>query len=198
VMDGQAVDDTGADIALLQRIVARDPDAVADLYDRHSRLLFGLLLRILRSRSDAEEALQEVFLAVWAKAESYNRSLGSPTAWLVRIARNRGIDRLRANDVRARATGVTDLDQAPPPAPLTDNPESRAVRSELEREITRALEVLPREQRELIEHAYYLGLTHPELAQQFRLPLGTVKTRVRSGMATLRQELERTQTHHDR
>ena len=117
VTDTQAVENTGADIELLERAAARDPQAIAELYDRHSRLLFGLILRILRNRSDAEEVLQEVFLAVWTKAESYNRSLGPPSAWLVRIARNRSIDRLRANDVRTRALDTTGVAEAQAAAP---------------------------------------------------------------------------------
>jgi len=190
VMDGQAVEDTRADIELLARVAARDTQALADLYDRHSRLLFGLILRILRDRSDAEEVLQEVFLTVWTKAGTYDQALGSPVAWLVRIARNRGIDRLRAEGVRTRNLDDGDVAVAATAAPLADNPESRAVRRDLERGIARALEVLPADQRELIEHAYYLGLTHSELAERFSLPLGTVKTRVRAGMQALRQYLE--------
>src|SRR4030081_3348595 len=103
------MEDTRRDIALLDRIVARDEQAVAELYDRHHRLLFGLILRILRDRSEAEEVLQEVFVLVWTRAETYNVALGSPAAWLVRIARNRGIDRLRANNVRGRAVGAAPL-----------------------------------------------------------------------------------------
>jgi len=189
-MGGQTVEDTRADIELLVRIAARDTQALAALYDRHSRLLFGLILRILRDRSDAEEVLQEVFLTVWTKAATYDRALGSPVAWLVRIARNRGIDRLRAEGVRARNLDDTDVAVVATAAPEADNPESSAVRSDLERGVARALEVLPTDQRELIEHAYYLGLTHSELAERFRLPLGTVKTRVRAGMQALRQHLE--------
>ena len=96
-------EDLRTDITLLDRIVACDEGAVGELYDRHSRLLFGLVLRILRDRSEAEEVLQEVFVLVWTRAETYNVALGSPAAWLVRIARNRAIDRLRANSVRLRA-----------------------------------------------------------------------------------------------
>ena len=85
--DVQTPDDTAADVGLLDRIVVRDERAVGELYDRHSRLLYGLILRILRDRSEAEEVLQEVFVLVWTRAETYNVALGSPAAWLVRVAR---------------------------------------------------------------------------------------------------------------
>jgi RNA polymerase sigma-70 factor, ECF subfamily len=179
-------EDAHADILLIERIVARDERAVADLYDRHNRLLFGLVLRILRDRSEAEEVLQEVFVLVWTRAETYNVALGSPAAWLVRVARNRAIDRLRSNSVRLRA-----VESAPPPAPA-ENPETRASVSEQQRAVGRALDALPPDQRELIEQAYFLGLTQSELAARFKLPLGTVKTRIRSGMQALRQRLSET------
>jgi len=181
--DVQNPDDTRTDIALLDRIVARDEQAVAELYDRHHRLLFGLILRILRDRSEAEEVLQEVFVLVWTRAETYNVALGSPAAWLVRIARNRGIDRLRANNVRARA-----VEAAPLPV-AAESPETRAALSEQQRAVACALESLPQDQRVLIEQAYFLGLTQSELAERFKLPLGTVKTRIRTGMIALREQL---------
>ncbi len=188
--------DTHADIELLDRIAARDPQAVSDLYDRHHRLLFGLILRILRDRNDAEEVLQEVFLTVWTRAETFNRTLGSPIAWLVGIARNRGIDRLRANRARPVSHGEAGVAEVAARAPAADNPESSALRSELEGGVSRALAVLPADQRALIEQAYYLGLTHSELAERFALPLGTVKTRIRTGMMALRRELEPKQMNH--
>src|SRR6266852_6167459 len=128
----QSPDDTFADIALLDRIVARDGCAIGELYDRHSRLIFGLILRILKDRGEAEEVLQEVFFLVWTRAETYNVALGSPAAWLVRIARNRAIDRLRANNVRARAV------EAVLPPPCIDSPETHAAVSERRRVVTRA------------------------------------------------------------
>jgi RNA polymerase sigma-70 factor (ECF subfamily) len=179
----QNSEDAQADIRLLERIVARDEHAVAELYDRHNRLLFGLILRILRDRSESEEVLQEVFVLVWTRAETYNVALGSPAAWLVRVARNRAIDRLRANNVRLRA-----VESAPAPA-AAENPESRASLSEQQRAVGRALDTLPPDQRELIEQAYFLGLTQSELAERFKLPLGTVKTRIRTGMLALRLQL---------
>jgi RNA polymerase sigma-70 factor (ECF subfamily) len=179
-----ASDDARADIALLGRVIARDGRAIGELYDRHSRLLYGLILRILRNRSEAEEVLQEVFVQVWTRADTYNVELGAPVAWLVRIARNRAIDQIRSNSVRARTAEATPL---PPPV---ETPEARAVMSEQQRAIARALDTLPLEQRELIEHAYFQGLTQSELAERFHLPLGTVKTRVRTGMMALRRELQ--------
>jgi len=147
--------ETRADISVIDRVVARDPSAIAELYDRHSRLLFGLILRILKDRSEAEDVLQEVFLLVWTRAETYRAALGSPAAWLVRIARNRAIDRMRSNSVRLRAV---DESYSRPPA---DSPESHAARGERQRDVARALDALPAEQRTLIEDAYF----HP-----FRLP----------------------------
>jgi len=178
------LDDTAVDVALLSRIAARDAGAIAQLYDRHSRTLYSLILRILRDRSEAEEVLQEVFVRAWTRAETYERDLGSPVAWLVRIARNRAIDRLRANQARDRAAGVA------PVADPIESPERTASLTERQRAVARALDGLPAEQRQLIEHAYFMGLSQSELAERFGLPLGTVKTRIRTGMMALRHALQ--------
>ncbi len=166
----------------MERMVARDATAVGELYDRHSRLLFGLILRVLGHRSDAEEVLQEVFMTVWNRSETYNVALGPPVAWLVRVARNRAVDRLRSNAVRLRT-----VEAIVPNHVEVDTPETHAASSEQQRQVARALDTLPDEQRELIEQAYFLGLTQSELAERHKLPLGTVKTRIRTGMLTLRQ-----------
>jgi RNA polymerase sigma-70 factor (ECF subfamily) len=172
------------DLLLMQRLASRDASALADLYDRHSGLLFGLVLRILGQRGEAEEVLQEVFLTAWTRAATYNSALGSPAGWLVGIARNRSVDRLRANAVRTRAIESAALEPI-----AVDSPEREASISEQQRAVALALDALPREQRELIEQAYFLGLTQSELAERHQLPLGTVKTRIRTGMLALRQHL---------
>lgn len=172
------------DVTLVSRIAARDAGAVGELYDRHSRLLYGLILRILRDRSEAEEVLQEVFVLVWNRVDTYNAVLGSPAAWLIGIARNRAIDRLRSNTVRLRA-----LESARFEFPPSEDPETSASLSEQQRAVMRALDAIPREQRQLIEEAYYLGFTHSELAARHQLPLGTVKTRIRNGLLALRDQL---------
>ncbi len=179
-----AEEQTRADIALIERVAAQDEAAVGELYDRHSRLLYSLALRILRDAGDAEDVLQEVFVALWTRVHTYDPALGSPVAWLVRIARNRAIDRLRASGVRARAVDAAPVD---PPAPRS--PEDSAARAEENRAVVNALAALPRDQRMLIEDAYFLGLTHAEIADRHGMPLGTVKTRIRTGMQALRQAL---------
>lgn len=172
------------DVALLERIVARDAGAVGGLYDRHSRLLYGLILRIVRDRSEAEEILQEVFVLVWNRVATYSPALGSPAAWLVGIARNRAIDRLRANTVRRRAIESAHIEVEP-----GESPETNASLGEQQRAVRQALDAIPREQRDLIEEAYFLGFTHSELAERHKLPLGTVKTRIRTGLLALRGQL---------
>jgi RNA polymerase sigma-70 factor (ECF subfamily) len=184
--------DSDPDVALLQRIVVRDTAAVAELYDRHSGLLFGVVMRILRNRPDAEDVLQEVFARVWTRADTYDERLGCPAAWLTRMARNRAIDRLRAR--RTRGEGNEPAPAEPPreervagPGPT---PEHLAQATERTDQIRSALDALPEEQRVLIVAAFFEGYTHSELAARFQLPLGTVKTRIRNGMLTMRDQLE--------
>jgi RNA polymerase sigma-70 factor, ECF subfamily len=179
------------DVRLFERIVARDAAAIRELYDRHNRLLFGVIMRIVRSRPDAEEVLQEVFIRVWTRAEMYDAALGAPTPWLVRLARNRAIDRLRARRTRdtidvtsGRETTDRDADA------VAATPEGLALDAETRDSVRGALADLPSEQRTLIEAAFFEGYTHSELASRFGLPLGTVKTRIRTGMLAMRARLE--------
>jgi RNA polymerase sigma-70 factor (ECF subfamily) len=181
------------DLSLLQRIAARDTGALAELYDRHSRLIFGLILRIVRDRGEAEEILQEAFFRVWTRAERYDAQIGGPLPWMVRVARNRAIDRLRARRVRATVdTPATDLAAVEATAPATgiQSPEAAVLDAERRRTLTDALAGLPEDRRLLIEAAFFEGYTHSELAQRFGLPLGTVKTRIRAGMTAMRKRLE--------
>jgi RNA polymerase sigma-70 factor (ECF subfamily) len=181
------------DLDLLKRIVARDAAALADLYDRHSRLLFGLILRMVRDRGEAEDILQEVFVRVWTRAALYDPRLGAPTPWLVRLARNRAIDRLRTRRNRPfDSRPALDESAADQPSPGTDihTPETVVLDAEKRGTMLDALAGLPADQRRLIEAAFFEGYTHSELATHFKLPLGTVKTRIRAGMVALRQRLE--------
>ena len=179
------------DLRLIHSIARGDATALAELYGRHSRLVYSVILRILRSSSDAEEVLQEAFVRVWTKAETYDERLGSPAAWLTRIARNRAIDRLRAKKSRGEAVTTELTQQAEQvPAPTSATPELLAQEAATAASIRTALDDLPGNQRELIEAAFFEGYTHQELADRFGLPLGTVKARIRSGLLAMRERLE--------
>jgi RNA polymerase sigma-70 factor (ECF subfamily) len=183
------------DFSLLQRIAARDTAALAELYDRHCRLLFSLILRIVGDRGEAEDLLQETFVRVWNRAEQYDPSLGGPVPWMVRVARNRAIDRIRARRVRA-VVNAPAPDAAPVEPAAADTaihtPEAAVLAEERRSRLADALAGLPPEQRQLIEAAFFEGYTHSELAERFGLPLGTVKTRIRTGMLAMRQGLANT------
>lgn len=183
-------EDPCADIELIERIRNRDQSAVGELYDRRSKLLYSLILRILRDRSLAEDVLQEVFLSLWTRAHTYNRSLGSPVAWLVRIARNRAIDRLRSAGARSRV----ETEAAPADVMEYVTPEDSVNATEMGYLVAKAMTSLPAQQRTLIEDAFYRGMTHAELADRHQMPLGTVKTRIRSGLQMLRGALTEVKT----
>ena len=178
------------DVSLLQRIAKRDQGAVGEMYDKHSSFLYTFILRILKEQAEAEDTLQEVFLRIWDKAESYNQSLGSPMVWMTRIARNLAIDRLRSKLGQARKAEVDiDVHSELSAEEHSSSPELAAARSQQQQFVAEALSSMPKEQRVLIEYAYFQGYTQSELAEHFSLPLGTVKTRIRTGMAALRRRL---------
>jgi RNA polymerase sigma-70 factor, ECF subfamily len=180
------------DLRLLQRVATRDTGALAELYDRHSRLLFGLILRIAGDRAETEEILQEAFLRVWTRAEIYDGRVGGPLPWIVRVARNIAIDRLRARRTRAAIDTAAPAERTAEAVPASDiqSPEAIVLDAERRQALTGALAGLPVEQRQLIEAAFFEGYTHSEIARRFGLPLGTVKTRIRAGMIAMRQRLE--------
>jgi RNA polymerase sigma-70 factor (ECF subfamily) len=173
------------DVALLTAIAARDEAALAQLYDRYRAILFGLLMRILNNREEAEDVLQEVFLQVWRRAGDFDENRGRPFTWLVTLARSRGIDRLRslASRERVAMAGANEASEEVSDA-ATD-----AIRSEQRGVVNDALSQLPEDQKRPLMLAYFDGLTQSEIAMQLGAPLGTVKTRMRSGMMKLRELL---------
>jgi RNA polymerase sigma-70 factor, ECF subfamily len=173
--------------AELVRAVARgDEQAFAALYDQYGRILFGLLARILRSRPEAEDALQEVFLQVWQQAASFDEARGRAFTWLVTLARSRAIDRLRAADARDRAARRSSDESAWAAAETTtEAADDAALRSERGEIVRRALAELPEEQRRNLLLAYLDGMSQSEIAERTGQPLGTVKTRMRAGLKKL-------------
>jgi RNA polymerase sigma-70 factor (ECF subfamily) len=174
-----------SDILLLKAIAARDEAALAQLNDHYDSILFGLLMRILNNREEAEDVLQEVFLQVWRKAADFDESRGRPFTWLVTLARSRGIDRLRtlASRERVAEAGAREVSEEISDA-ATD-----AFKSEQRGLVSDALAKLPDEQKRPIMLAYFDGLTQSEIATHLGSPLGTVKTRMRTGMIRLRELL---------
>jgi RNA polymerase sigma-70 factor (ECF subfamily) len=173
------------DVKLLKAIAARDEAALAQLYDRYRLILFGLLMRILNNREEAEDVLQEVFLQVWRKAEDFDENRGRPFTWLITLGRSRGIDRLRtlaARDRVAEAGAKEVVDQISDAA-------SDAFKSEQRGLVNEALSQLPDEQKRPLMLAYFDGLTQSEIATRLGAPLGTVKTRMRTGLVNLRELL---------
>ena len=173
------------DVELLKAIAARDEAALAQLYDRYRTILFGLLMRILNNREEAQDVLQETFLQVWRKAADFDESRGRPFTWLVTVARSRGIDRLRtlASRERVAEAGAREVSEEVSDA-ATD-----AFKSEQRGLVSDALAKLPDEQKRPIMLAYFDGLTQSEIATRLGSPLGTVKTRMRTGMIRLRELL---------
>jgi RNA polymerase sigma-70 factor (ECF subfamily) len=174
-------------ISLVQRVATGDQAALAALYDSTNRLVYGLVLRVLGDPSSAEEVLLDVYTQVWRQAASYDTNRGAPLAWLTTIARSRAIDRLRSGwQDQQRKEPLDTLGDAPAGVA---SPEDMTVASERQRFVRAALNSLSPEQREVIELAYYSGLSHSEIAAKLNQPLGTVKTRTRLGMMKLREAL---------
>ena len=143
-------------------------------------------MRMLRMSSDAEDLLQEVFVQVWHQANRYSEERGSPEAWIVNIARSRAIDKLRSIRRMERSFILTD---DPAKAESSDNVESSAAESETKLTMNSALANLPEAQRKVLVLAYFDGLSQSEIADRLKEPLGTVKTRMRSGIQRLRDML---------
>jgi RNA polymerase sigma-70 factor, ECF subfamily len=180
-------DSAAEDRAAFDRMARGDQDALAEIYDRHGRLVYSLAFRILRDQSDAEDVVQDVFSQAWRQASRYDASRGSVLGWLLTLTRSRAIDRLRGRRSRPEpSTDESALNSIPDPAAPADVLAASAAQATHLRAALDGLTVL---QRVAIELAFYEGLTHSEIAERLELPLGTVKTRIRQGLLKLRDRL---------
>ncbi len=181
------IDDSQAeDLLLMGRVAARDQQAFARLFDRHSPVVLGVLTRMLADRALAEEILQEAFLQAWQQADRYQPGLASVRGWLLMMARSRALDRLRSRGARQRRE-----DEVMRDVPVAAEPTGTAAieADERRRHVAEALAGLPAEQRQCVELAFFGGLTHTQIADRLQTPLGTVKSRILLGMNKLRQAL---------
>ena len=173
------------DVELLKAVARKDESAIAVLYDRYRHVLFGLILRILNNREEAEDVLQEVFIQVWRRAADFDETRGRPFTWLVTLARSRAIDRLRSLAARERVAVAGSREETEE----VSDAASDAFRSEQRGLVNSALDQLPEEQKHPLVLAYFEGLTQSEIAARLDAPLGTIKTRMRSGLTKLREVL---------
>ncbi|HEY6604706.1 MAG TPA: sigma-70 family RNA polymerase sigma factor [Gaiellaceae bacterium] len=171
-----------SDGELIRRVARRDANAFEALYRRYARPVFGLALRRLGDRMRAEDAVQETFAAIWRSARTYKPDRGAGAPWLYAVARNAIVDRSRSRN---------DVPDEIPDSPSPDlGPDEHAEASYVSWRVHRALEDLPENEREVIELAYYGNLSQSEVADYLNIPLGTVKTRTRSGLSRLADVLE--------
>lgn len=170
-----------------------DADALAVLYDRHGTAVFSLCLRMLRDAEEAEELLEDVFWQIWRRADQFDPTRGSALAYLLTLSRSRAIDRLRARERRSRLRS-----EVPDPllgesllgaSTLSSSPLQDALAVERRARVQVALAALPAPQREAVELSFLEGLSHPEISTRLGEPLGTIKTRIRSGLLRMRDAL---------
>ncbi len=187
-MDYSSLDDQ----KLISRIAEGDSEALGELFDRYSRLVFSLALKMVGDQAAAEEITQEVFFRVWKKADTYQPEQAKVSTWLTSIARYRSIDLLRRRGVRPESNSISWPNLSSNLVPSTDGrgPEDYAVRSLQGARVRAAIAQLPLEQQQALALAYFQGYTHSQISEALQTPLGTVKTRIRLGMQKLRQLLE--------
>ena len=178
------------DEELMRRLSYRDLRAFRALFSRYGNLVYSTALRVLRDPSLAEDMVQEIFLRLWRKPESYAATRGKFATWLTSVSRNRAVDEVRSRNRRYRHEAASPEEQEREfPGPDTDDPAMSAELADQRRLILVALQGLPVDQRKTIELAYFGGLTQQEIAERLHQPLGTVKTRIRLGMQKLRAAL---------
>ncbi len=178
----------GSDWELIERVAARDEKALATLYDRYSALVCAVVTRILRDAAAAEEILQDVFYQLWRSAAQFDPSRGSLPGWLLVVARNRAISRLRRINPEEKPSDASEFLEQTVAAPHAL--ETEVAQKQLMGKVKGALGALPPEQRQAVELAYFEGMTHSEIAKRTGDPLGTVKTRLRSAVETLKRTLQ--------
>lgn len=178
---------TTIDLHLINRVAGGERDAIAELYDRHAARVYALAHRILGNSTDAEDVVQDVFSQAWRKAATYRADRGSVVAWLLVMTRTRALDRVRARKPSEQREQRLDDCDSPALASKAAPPADELIAREEADRVRAAVMQLPLDQRQALELAYFDGLSQTEIAAKLQTPLGTVKTRIRAALATLRR-----------
>lgn len=189
VKEGRLDYKTLDDGSLIRLIAHNRSGALAELYDRYSRLVFSIALNSVWDQAVAEEITQDVFLRIWEKARTYDVNLAKVSTWLISITRNRAIDELRRLKTRPERSSINWADLSQDRLPRTENIEVLAELNWQQRTVRQAIASLPPDQQKALAMAFFLGYSHSEIAEELGEPLGTIKTRIRLAMQKLRQAL---------
>jgi RNA polymerase sigma-70 factor (ECF subfamily) len=176
------------DLSLIRLVIQEHPQALSELYDRYSRLVYSLAVHILGDSAVAEEVTQEVFINIWEKADTYNPDQSKVNTWITSIARYKSIDVLRKRDVRpdGHSIGWSVMPKSSEPRINGRYPEEETNLKIQAGKVKKAIDTLPEEQKEALYLAYFGGYSHREIAEKLDVPLGTVKTRIRLAMEKLK------------
>lgn len=172
----------GGEQSLIDRVRVREQQAMTEIFDRYSGLVYSVALRVLKDSGQAEDVTQEIFFQLWRNPDSFSSSRGSLASWLLVVARNRAIDHLRRRRPSEPVDEVV--------LPSATNLQNDAERNMMMQRVRGIVGELPEEQQRSLEMAFFDGLSHSEIAEKTGQPLGTVKTRIRSALTSLRKRLE--------
>ncbi|RHX90323.1 hypothetical protein DLM76_20075 [Leptospira yasudae] len=177
--------------SLLEGIVRKDPKSIEKFYDLYGSMLYSVIYKILMNREEAEEILQEVFTILWNKADQFNPERSSPLTWMTTIARNAAVSKLRSSDYKNRKQSAEFQEIfTEKPGVARDSVFQAAMDSSLRARVREAIASLAPEISILLQEAYWSGLSQSEIAEKYELPLGTVKSRIRTGLLELRDKLK--------
>ncbi len=188
---GDVPSGTASDLELLERIRGGETSALDALYARYAPAVYALVWKVLQNSDEAEDVALDVFWQVWRQADRYDPARGAPPAWIFTVARSRAIDRFRARH-RTEDRTISFDDPGAKLDPMDDKarPDQVASFRQTRDAVRGAMKALSPAQREAVELAFFKGLTHVEIAEKLRQPLGTVKTRIRQGLLRLRKQLD--------
>lgn len=178
------------DLALIERVKRRDQHALAKLYDRYAQVLYTLAVRIVSTAEEAEDVLQEVFLQIWNRSTTYMKERGTVYSWVVTLTRNKAIDRVRSKRYKQQSKEVNVDDAAQLAESHTTNPQHVVVLREYQEIVATAQKTLSSIEARILDLSYYGGYSQAEIAKMLKMPLGTVKTKMRQAMIKLRRALQ--------